>query len=366
MPTLPQRSSWTLPLLLTCLGVFLMLGGAHSQECDPVTGSPPAQVILGHGGAQFFPANRNCPDNIVAPQCTGGTILRYRDPADPDQLMRYACVASPKNGEDVPMVVHFHGAQTPTVDVAFSGYLGSPPKTDLLAQMNSTSLAPGKVGYVLLMPQGRCLRAPNSITGDGMHHDIWFKDAVNNLDIRAAKAFMQQVNDRSTLDESGHPIPVPDTLASVDPIRVYVMGHSNGAFFAHLFGFMFPSDFAAVATAAGADPFLAVCPIPYPTEGRKLPVMLVHATCDPLVLCDCTDCPGSTTTVEKWAATLTQLGWGDNILQDVITDTSHIQIVRQCSYGPASLQTLCPTSAHDFPNPQLTKMLNFLGTYTLP
>lgn len=353
---------------LVGLLVMGMVGVAQSQQCNALFGQQ-QQVILGDTGAQFFPENNNCPDRIVAPECAGGIILRYTDPDDPHHLTRYACAASPANGENLPLVIHFHGARAPTVDESFSGYEGKPPKTDLLAEMTSTSLAPGKTGYVLLMPQGRCLTAPRAYGGNGTHHDIWWKDPRSNFDVRAAQAFIRQLYTRTTQDEQGNPIPLPANFATVDQKRVYLMGHSNGAFFAHMLMFLFPTQFAAAATAAGADPYAQVeCPTPTPLVTRKVPVITVHATCDPLVACDCSDCQRSPNepVVENWVQTMLRRGWTADLLQDVVTDESHEQVVCGCEFGPILRQRLCPESAHGFPNPQLPSMFAYLRRYHLP
>lgn len=362
-----KRARWRLSWLLTGLAVLSTLGSAQGQSCSPETGSPPSQVILGDDGSQFFPENRNCPKPIVAPQCAGGTILRYVDPLDPDRLTRYACVASPPGGEDLPLVVYFHGSLIETVDVDFAGYQGNPPKTDLLAHVNTASLAPGKTGYVLLMPQGRCLRVPPGADGDGMHHDEWFKDGQTNLDIRAAQAFIQQLQNRVTLDEQGNPVSLPASLATVDDSRIYLTGHSNGAFFAHLVGLLFPQQFAALATAAGADPFArGPCPVAYPPRPRKIPVMVVHAACDPIVLCDCYGCDPSKATVEQWFDALARLRWPPRRRNDVITSNDHTRVVADCQFSSVRVQKRrCPLHAHDFPNPQLPSMFRFLQRYTV-
>jgi len=340
---------------------------AHAQTCNAVTGSPPSQAILGPSGEQFYPQNTNCPDQVVAPQCAGGAILRYVDPADPNQLTRYACAASPADGQSLPLIVHFHGSKEATVDVEFSGYAGAPAATNLLASSSTASLAPGKTGYALLMPQGRCTTAPDGSDGPGMHHDAWFKDPVNNLDVRAAQAFLQQLSTRTTLDAEGNTVPLPATLATVDFTRVYLSGISNGAFFAHLMGLYFPQQFAAGATAAGADPFARQpCPVPHPPAPRQIPVMVVHATCDPVVLCTCRGCDTGEATVEQWFQALTQLGWPKASRNDVITDESHTQVVGVCEFTSTIQQRLCPRTAHgDYPNAQLPSMYAFLQKFAL-
>jgi hypothetical protein len=121
---------------------------------------------------------------------------------------------------------------------------------------------------------------------DGPHWDTYFRDLATvsrNPDIRA-------------LD---HMI---DTIASsgeVDEKRIYVMGWSHGAFFAHLYGIARSTTptpghhyVAAVVGFAGGDPFAGVedgespsCALdPYPSS--DVPILDVHRTCDALVACD--------------------------------------------------------------------------------
>ncbi len=356
--------------LVASLTVLLFWKAAQAQECNQETGLPPGQEILGPHGEQFFPQNTNCPDEIVAPQCEGGTILRYVDPADPNRLVRYACVASAQRGETLPLIVFFHGSRIQTVDEEFSGFEGKPPRTDLLARVKSASLAPRKLGYILLMPQGRCITAPEPpvADGDGMHFDEWYKDAENNLDIRATLAFIQQLIDRTTLDDQGNLVPLPNTITTIDTQRIYLMGSSNGAFFAHLMGLMFSDQIAAVATHAGADPFArGPCPVPYPPASRRIPVMVVHATCDPIVLCDCNDCDTTEATVAQWFEALAENGWSSRILNNLITNTRATRRVGRCQFTDIDRQRLCPEAAHKtYPNALLPTMFRFLKKYSLP
>lgn len=360
---------WMSLALFASFSLCVLGQEVRSQQCDPESGLPPGEVILGPRGEQFSPENTTCPDPIAAPECPGGLILRYVDPADPDRLVRYACVGFPPGGSNLPLLIHFHGSHEFSADENFSGFEGNPPKTNLLAQVNFASLAPGKAGYVLLMPQGRCITAPPPPHGDGsgMHFDEWYKDPQNNLDVRATQAFIQQLLDRVTLDEQGNPLPLPQTFPTIDPSRIYLNGISNGAFFAHLLGLMFPNQFAAIATAAGADPFArGPCPVPYPPTSRKIPVMVVHAACDPVVLCDCRGCDSAEATVAQWFKALSRRGWSDRLLNNRITNTDHTRAVPRCRFKDIDRQRLCPRSAHDdYPNPQTLVMFSFLKRFSL-
>ncbi len=330
---------------------------AHAQACNATTGSAPQDVILGPHGEQFYPQNTNCPDQFVAPVCTGGITLHWKDPQDPNGLTRYACASSPAGGKNLPLVVFLHPSRITTVDETFGGKPGSTPDTDLLAQSTTVKLNPKETGYVLLMPQGRCLTSPPTSSGNGSRFDVWYKDPVNNLDVRAVQQFIQQLENRQTLDESLAPETLPSSFATVDVTRQYLMGWSDGVYLAHYLALEFPTQFASVATFAGADPFSRdPCPTPYPAVARKPPVMVVHSSCDPIELCS---------NVEDWFTALRGQGWPTSALDDVITDTSHTQIQTACSQESATQQRSCPEAAHlEYANPQLPTMFQWLGKST--
>ena len=65
--------------------------------------------------------------------------------------------------------------------------------------------------------------------------------------------------------------------ASVDPRRIYVVGHSNGGMLAHRLGEALPGRFAAIASVAGAR-------IPPAGGGRAVPVLHIHSVDDPRAL----------------------------------------------------------------------------------
>jgi poly(3-hydroxybutyrate) depolymerase len=159
--------------------------------------------------------------------------------------------------------------------------------TQLRAKAETFPLAgaSGRPGFFLASAHGRNLHFRGK-SFDGPHWDTYFRDlatASKNPDVRA-------------LD---HMI---DTIASgggVDARRIYVMGWSNGAFFAHLYGIARSTAptpgghyVAAVVGFAGGDPFAGMddgespsCALsPYPTS--DVAILDVHRTCDALVACD--------------------------------------------------------------------------------
>ena len=330
-----------------------------AQSCDPATGSPPGELFLGPNGEQFFPQNATCPDQFVAPVCKNGTKLTYVDPQDPNQLRRYACVSSPANASTLPLVVFLHPSRIRTIDSQFGGQGPVAPSTQLQQYQGSADLGGATPGYVLLMPQGRCLKAPPSSSGDGTRFDVFYKDAAQNLDVRAVRAFIQQLADRSTFDENGNAVALPASLAAVDPKRVYLMDWSNGGYLSHMLALNYPEQFAAVASFANGDPFdRGPCPVPMPAVSRRPGMMVVHAECDPLVPCS---------EVTSWLEALRGAGWSVADTVDVITDTNKIQVLAQCSQSSQSAQHQCPASAHNtYANPQLPAMFAFLKRYQLP
>jgi polyhydroxybutyrate depolymerase len=108
--------------------------------------------------------------------------------------------------------------------------------------------------------------------------------------------------DRSGVDDSaylGQVIEQVSTGWAVDPGRVYVVGHSNGAFMAHRFACDHPDQVAGVLSLAGVgdrDP--ASCP-----DGVPVAVLQVHGTADNRVpYAGSGDTPSAETTAQRWAA----------------------------------------------------------------
>jgi polyhydroxybutyrate depolymerase len=107
--------------------------------------------------------------------------------------------------------------------------------------------------------------------------------------------------DRSGVDDSaylGQVIEQVSTGWAVDPGRVYVVGHSNGAFMAHRFACDHPDQVAGVLSLAGVgdrDP--ASCP-----DGVPVAVLQVHGTADNRVpYAGSGDTPSAETTAQRWA-----------------------------------------------------------------
>jgi hypothetical protein len=101
------------------------------------------------------------------------------------------------------------------------------------------------------------------------------------------------------------------TAGNVDTNRIYVMGHSNGAYFAALYGITDSSKIAGVVQWAGANPFRVVgedaagvqsyCELTMPSMPRKEPILLIRHGCDFPSCCE----------VHNWYKKLQSNGWTD-------------------------------------------------------
>jgi len=79
------------------------------------------------------------------------------------------------------------------------------------------------------------------------------------------------------VDDVGFIAAVLDDLArraAIDPLRIYVAGHSNGGMMAHRLGEALPERIAAIASVAGAH-------VPAAAGGRAMPVLQIHSADDP-------------------------------------------------------------------------------------
>jgi len=109
----------------------------------------------------------------------------------------------------------------------------------------------------------------------------------------------------STVDDSGYLATVVaqiQAVFSVDPKRVYLVGHSNGSFMSHRMACEHAGAIAAIATLAGstyADP--AAC-----TPSEPVSALVMHGTLDPVILYGGgnlfgNDYPGAFETARTWA-----------------------------------------------------------------
>lgn len=207
---------------------------------------------------------------------------------------RHACVFRPAGASEaarVPLVLWFHpggeGADTAETE------------THLLDKAGTFDLSgdPRRPGFLLAVVQGRNLHFPTAAPRDGRHHDFYFRDLRSpstNPDVASADALIDRL--------------VAEQL--VDPARVYVMGWSNGGFFAQLYAIARHdtatpggTKVAAAAVFATADPFHNIDWDPFTARAWQgpascqldryprsdVPILLVYRTCDLATPCGSSD-----------------------------------------------------------------------------
>ncbi len=109
---------------------------------------------------------------------------------------------------------------------------------------------------------------------------------------------------RTPLDDTGYLSGLIDKLKAeyrIDPTRVYVMGHSNGAFMAHRLAHDHSDLIAAVVSIAGADQTLERPVPPHPVH-----VLQIHGDADTAIAYGGGEIqgkayPGARESVENWA-----------------------------------------------------------------
>lgn len=230
---------------------------------------------------------------------------------------RYACVYRPAGASarsPRPLLLFFHGGGGGSAD-------GAVARTRLPQKARAFDLSgTGQTGFIFASVHGRFLRHPTGEARDGRHHDFYYRDLrmpSTNPDI----AYADHLIDR--LVQEG----------SVDRARIYLTGWSNGAFFSQLYAIARHETatsggnrVAAAAVFAAADPFAHVSWDPFretPTQAAescaldpyprsRVPILLVHRSCDLAVACEATQAacfpfnPGYQT--EAWIARARALG----------------------------------------------------------
>jgi polyhydroxybutyrate depolymerase len=110
---------------------------------------------------------------------------------------------------------------------------------------------------------------------------------------------------RSTVDDSAYVMSIVDAVKaqySIDPKRVYLIGHSNGGFMSYRTAYDHSDTIAAIASIAGA----ASTDEP-PAPSNPVHVLQIHGTDDSTIVYDGGAIrdhryPGAVGTVERWAA----------------------------------------------------------------
>ncbi len=107
------------------------------------------------------------------------------------------------------------------------------------------------------------------------------------------------------LDDSAYLSGIVDMIKAkytIDPKRVYIIGHSNGAFMAHRLAHDHSSMFAAIVSLAGADQT-----VERPTPPHSVHVLQIHGNADTAISYEGGEIQGSAypsarQSVENWAA----------------------------------------------------------------
>ena len=107
------------------------------------------------------------------------------------------------------------------------------------------------------------------------------------------------------LDDSGYIAGIIDMVKkeyTIDPKRVYIIGHSNGAFMAHRLAHDHSGTIAAIVSLAGADQS-----VERPTPPHPVHVLQIHGDADSAISYEGGDIrggayPGARQSVENWAA----------------------------------------------------------------
>ncbi len=258
---------WTALALPACAWGVPANAGARAM-CNPF-GDPPAIV-----------------SGTSKPDCLQGQTLGPWQ--DADGYDRYACLWEPSAAAPLPLVIYLHPSVLGPQTVA---------KTGLLKYQNTISLSPGgPAGYIVLAPAGRrTLHHYPRPDEKGLGWDNWYRQLNPGGDVIVRGALYRPNADGAAID---HFVKLELSTGQVDPERIYVMGWSNGAAMAYLYGLNRPYIAAAVLYSA-PDPFGALgdpCPqtpiTGQPHDGAQieifnpaLAVMHVHNSCDIAGLC---------------------------------------------------------------------------------
>jgi poly(3-hydroxybutyrate) depolymerase len=244
---------------------------------------------------------------------------------------RAACVFEPpgtSSAARVPLVVFFHGSHGSAGDAYDAALLRAKAASFHLGGAGAPQ------GFVLASVQGRNLEWPNK-NPPGSHHDFYFRDLASpsaNPDIRNADRLVDELAAKG----------------NVDPARIYVMGWSNGAFFASLYSIArhdtpTPAGHrvAAAVAFAGGDPFSNTTPNASPScamttvPTTHAPIQLIHRACDTIVPCNTaqgSDAPPGFD-VESWARTLRERAHDPNVVDILLDRAGHTVQTCEASCG---------------------------------
>lgn len=249
--------------LLSCL--LLSAGLAACGGGDGGSGQgDDGGVVLPRGGETITVTRAECNPFGNAPRprndllnelqtgltlCPGGR--RLDDWKDGNGSTRRACLydnGAASETRKLPLVVFLQGSAIPT-DLQL-------PVTNLLPALGSADLTgdPARPGFILLQPVGRITDhfypLPNSSNTIGW--DVWYRQMIDVAGGREVNGERHAINaDAATID---HYIAEQVATGRVDTSRIYLVGWSNGAALALLYGQNRP-EVAAVFMYSGPDPY---------------------------------------------------------------------------------------------------------------
>ena len=199
-----------------------------------------------------------------------------------DGVDRYACRYQPGGASASaprPLVIFLHGGGGGNAGNVYNF-------TSLRAKAESYVLGdPTRPGFFLVAVQGRNLHYPTFNDRDGRHHDFYYRD------LRSPSTNPDVANLDGLIDELV-------ATGAVDTRRIYLMGWSNGGFFAQMYAIARHTTptpggnrIATVVAYTAADPFHNTSRDqvpsyqldPYPTS--TVPILLVSRACD-IVACN--------------------------------------------------------------------------------
>ena len=170
-----------------------------------------------------------------------------------------------------PLVIFFTGSGGSALTVYNSTSLRDKAQNSIL----STDV--NNKGFVLMSVQARNLHWPTVDPQDGSKFDTYFRDYKQNSDIKFIDKIIDDIVDEGV----------------IDPSQIYVMGWSNGARFAAMYGLHRYNNatprgnyISAIANYSGGDPYGNIsfglspsCKVePYPKS--NIPFFLLSRSCD--------------------------------------------------------------------------------------
>lgn len=293
---------------LAAAAALLLVGCENAAPVTPVGGGSGDGSGAGGGGADAGPGGSDA--GADAGSGDGGIVTDPLIVARPYQTV-VPSVAVP--GNPVPLVVLLHG------------YTATAPAQSWYFQLNDVAL---RRGFVLALPDGLT---------DSVGSHFWnATDACCNFF-------------GSTVDDVAYLTAVIDDVMkryTIDPKRIFLVGHSNGAFMAHRLACERSEKIAGIVALAGAvwnDPTKCA-----PTS--PVAVLQVHGTLDAVILYGggtvampgAAPYPSASTTMQTWATKNRCTGpRGDagapmDLTSDLLGDETRREAYSGCPPGSAA------------------------------